>query len=153
MITAPTCDRCGHILVRVEGETRCLNEHCDAYTAAERVDRVDLARQLVEHPRWPGAGAGMLVWEPTCPDLAPFRLRQRANALRTLLPDLDDHATQGVLLGMLREVVTPTELMLTLNVRSVEVDTWEGGAGTGLADCRTLGEALARALLAAWGET
>jgi hypothetical protein len=75
-----------------------------------------------------------------------------APALRVMWPDLADAATQGCLWAMLREVI-PTAYVYTLGPNNNPWENWFVNSAQGqLSDGGSLGNALARALLAAWGE-
>lgn len=109
-----------------------------------------LAIQLAEHPRWEWHGG----------------MRYRSNGRRYLYtgcsfpggmdagcaPDLDDPATKGWLLAMLREA-TGDDFAGTIGAIFPHQETpeWFAWANQGqLGSGTTEGEALARALLAAW---
>ena len=137
------------------------------------VRMTDLARLLVDHPRFqPVRGLvltdGTVVVSADKPEGGGFQRVtvtggkargwvqwRTALHVTSALPDLDDHATQGVLLGMLREVCGDGEVC----ARSDELEPMhyvDACWGDTVHDCGgypTLGEALARALLAAWGES
>lgn len=97
----------------------------------------EAARALVAHPRW--------RWHPTmgrvCLDGDP----------RTLLPDLDDPATAGVLLELCRQAATEVGIGVEwLPNRHGRVD-WYVGVHQHARSGDTLGHAAALALLALWG--
>lgn len=112
----------------------------------------DLARQLAAHPRW--------TWMPGMqPQGHPIRVARVAELDEQIgPPDLDDPATQGCLAQLLTEerehwtlLKDPTQrppwrvrTFLPMPSGRWSVTMTSRGA--------TLGEALARALLACWGE-
>lgn len=125
-------------------------------------DLDDLARRLAAHPRWEWRagmvcnahrlvdrdGLGIIVdgGVPYLP-VAPRWVTIEGHSPPDARPDLTDPATAGVLLAMLAEAVTSSTSMLVRDSRGWHADDgsqWHGG------DC--IGEAVARALLAVWGE-
>lgn len=117
-------------------------------------DERDLAKQLAEHPRWrwmPGMEAIAADGSPWRPGIIMCAEHMRPDDV----PDLSDGATQGCLIEMLGSRFE------CLHYRRHTADL--GGTlwsvlVLGPSGCRqdrrgyTLGEALARALLAAWGD-
>lgn len=122
----------------------------------------DLARQLVAHPRWEWRPR-MLArrWVPGFRDhlrmaytVTDQDLGQ--NAMDGHVPDLSDHATQGVLLGMLREAATSKDDTDCISIGvegplGVGTHAWAVNVEGWVSHANTHGEALAHALLAAWG--
>lgn len=122
---------------------------------------LELARRLVAHPEWEWLG-GILVESPDDKRDRAWRLvagswvqeagltyRDMAPRGMALLPDLADPATQGCLLVMLTElghfIRYESDAHLVQWHWHVGIDHhWDESTGA------TLGEALARALLAAW---
>ena len=116
---------------------------------------MDYARALVEHPKW--------RWEPGMRYARKtYHYRAPANCEGVLfdascVPCLDDPATKGWLLHMLREAtgnqrVHSREALLSPGGRSDEPMGYVaigGGVDSGIQ--ATEGEALAAALLAVWG--
>lgn len=107
---------------------------------------MDYARALVEHPRW--------RWEPGMRYARKtYHYRAPANCEGVLfdadcVPCLDDPATKGWLLHMLREA-TGTQLSTHYDAREEIGDYWYVSGGY---SAPTEGEALAAALLAVWGQ-
>ena len=113
---------------------------------------MDYARSLVEHPRW--------RWERGCVDnfgTAVSGTSRSGNAWFTrdewdsnpeCRPDIENPATKGWLLHMLREA-TGTQLSTHYDAREEIGDYWYVSGGY---SAPTEGEALAAALLAVWGQ-
>ncbi|MEN0061607.1 MAG: hypothetical protein AAGA48_05620 [Myxococcota bacterium] len=103
---------------------------------------IDLAQQLVAHPRWSWregmrASDGVRVvdldlWSPN-----------------ETLPDLDDFPTAGAMLGMLAELGTLSDVVVQGEDWIVAVELPQSGVQGWAAG--TLGEAAGWALIAAWG--
>ncbi len=115
----------------------------------------DLARQLVEHHRWEWLDGMLLYAHVNGHRATSYRLGPELLAPQPWwLPDLDDYATQGVLLGMLREV-SPWLMVEHYSeddgTRIWSVSFTMPGGATETIDAECLGEALARALPTAWG--
>lgn len=112
---------------------------------------LDLARTLAAHPRWRWA-PGMLALEQATPGMGLWRdgrcrLVEGADAPWQAVPDLTDHATAGCLLDTFHGLGRAYALIPTVDGGYTLSMRHDGLAFTG----DTLGEALARALLAAWG--
>lgn len=120
---------------------------------------IDLARKLAAHPRWRWAirmGAvveGRIGLQSTRQTVTVLAVDDDGRGYDTsgclpadAVPDLDDAATAGILLGM---------LVAAMPLRTVVVVREMGGPNSGMWWAElwlgtTAGEALARALLAAW---
>lgn len=131
---------------------------------------MDYARALVEHPKWrwePGMGANWFQDEMIgtflafVTDASPNRVHIVTDRLFSLHPNdadltpaLEHPTTKGWLLHMLREALSEgvyaTEPAMPMNGQAWAV---RGYAGDTVAYGPTEGEALAAALLAAWGQT
>lgn len=122
----------------------------------------DLARQLVEHPRWtwqPGMVTTHHV-EPygsklvASPGIVDFNGcpegRQRHGRAWWVTPDIDHPATKGWLLHMLREACVCVQLHHDPVDLSVYAE-WVDASGVTHRDWFRGDGALAAALLAAWG--
>jgi hypothetical protein len=112
--------------------------------------------QLVKHPRWK-TRAGMFVFDPEFPE-HPFRLE--GPSLRgKVFPDLNDTGTQGILRDMVEEAggEDAGQVRRTKDSRG-DLAGYRVSARSPLRSNldwlwgNTLGDALARALLTAWGE-
>jgi hypothetical protein len=124
-----------------------------------------LARRLAQHPRFRWM-PGMRVWRPNgngwhVTYVTPVELWSGDSydpINGSHVPDLSDPATQGWLLSMLRDAIndglTTMEIWMepTDGKKSVIVTIKPLGETPHGPWASTLGEALARALLAAWGE-
>ena len=101
----------------------------------------ELAEQLVEHPNW--------SWREGMRDQAGVRIvdLELWNA-DGALPDLEDWATAGAMLGVLAETGLLTDMVLQEGEWIVAVEMPDGLQGWA-AD--TFGAAVGYALLAAWG--
>lgn len=118
-------------------------------------ERLDLARALAAHPRWTWEERMVTTCRLTILDGGDrdFVVGHRLGATRDgggwydgpaagLVPDLADDGTAGVLLGMLGRAMPLRSVLVCREQNGTwNVETWQGD---------TLGEAGARALLAAW---
>lgn len=108
---------------------------------------MDYARALVEHPKW--------RWEPGMRYARKtYHYRAPANCEGALfdascVPCLDDPATKGWLLHMLREATGTQDACATWLGGEWRLYGWIGASALGR--FATEGEALAAALLAVWG--
>lgn len=145
-----------------------------------KLDVMDYARTLVEHPRWtwqPGMGVryewgvgGLAVVVGNAHTYAPITFGGEPVDQRLLVPlstcvgpggpyrdapaervhiDTDHPATKGWMLAMLREATGTQDACTSWTGRSWRVYGWIGASALGR--FATEGEALAAALLAAWG--
>ena len=114
---------------------------------------MDYARALVEHPKW--------RWEPGMRYARKtYHYRAPANCEGVLfdascVPCLDDPATKGWLLHMLREATGDQRAQTATRGNLFTGDiVWRCSAGShlGVDGHATEGEALAAALLAVWGQ-
>ncbi len=123
-------------------------------------DEQDLARRLAAHPRWRWM-RGMCALTAGHP-VDEFRVAypealREASELATCIPDLADPATQGCLWAMLMETGRIVYASWAAHEGELTI-TWiespRDHQHIGHADLRPMayGEALARALLDAWGE-
>lgn len=119
------------------------------------------ARALVEHPRWrwePGmwTSSGWVRAEPrvvfdfVSPVSGATRIASEESRFHGDLPWLDDPATKGWLLHMLREATGTQDACATWLGGEWRLYGWIGASALGR--FATEGEALAAALLAVWGQ-
>lgn len=103
---------------------------------------VDLAEQLVEHPRWEWR-EGMLASDGVrVVDLELW-------SANDVLPNLEDYPTAGALLGVLAELGVLSDVVIQDEDWIVAVELPDSGLQGWAAE--TLGEAAGWALINAWG--
>lgn len=114
----------------------------------------DLARRLVEHPRWPGDTPG-IQWE-CCGFVQQHSYEEPPECCGCPNPDIEHPATKGWLLAMLREATGDPGLhaAMLLPIGNQQPESWATYALCPLPTWpfHTEGEALAAALLLVWGE-